>query len=177
MTERIVFLDRDGTMIEKPEDGNVNSIQKIRILPNTIPALKLLTANKFKLFIITNQGDINKGTLTIEQFYKFNNHILRQLENEGVHIEDTFVCPHTPQDNCNCRKPKSGMLEAAEQKYGLNLKGSYVIGDRKTDIQIGKNVGSKTIFVLTGKDSPNKTMKPDFIAKDLLDAAKYILSN
>ena len=69
------------------------------------------------------------------------------------------------------------MLEAAEQKYGLNLKGSYVIGDRNTDIQIGKTVGSKTIFVLTGKDSPNKTMKPDFIAKDLLDAAKYILSN
>ena len=69
------------------------------------------------------------------------------------------------------------MLEAAEQKYGLTLKGSYVIGDRKTDIQIGKTVGSKTIFVLTGKDLPNKTMNPDFIAKDLLDAAKYILSN
>ena len=174
MTERIVFLDRDGTMIES---GTINSIQKIRILPNTIPALKLLTDNKFKLFIITNQGDISKGRLTIEQFHKFNNYILRQLENEGVHIEDTFVCHHRSQDNCNCRKPKSGMLEAAEQKYGLNLKGSYVIGDRKTDIQIGKTVGSKTIFVLTGKDSPNKTMKPDFIAKDLLDAAKYILSN
>ena len=80
MTERIVFLDRDGTMIES---GTINSIQKIRILPNTIPALKLLTDNKFKLFIITNQGDINKGTLTIEQFYKFNNHILRQLEKGG----------------------------------------------------------------------------------------------
>ena len=174
MTERIVFLDRDGTMIES---GTINSIQKIRILPNTIPALKLLTDNQFKLFIITNQGDISKGRLTIEQFYKFNNYLLRQLENEGVHIEDTFVCHHRSQDNCNCRKPKSGMLEAAEQKYGLNLKGSYIIGDRKTDIQIGKNVGSKTIFVLTGKDSPNKTMNPDFIAKDLLDAAKYILSN
>ena len=83
MTERIVFLDRDGTMMEEPEDKTVNSIQKIRILPNTIPALKLLTDNKFKLFIITNQGDINKGTLTIEQFYKFNNHILRQLEKGG----------------------------------------------------------------------------------------------
>ena len=141
-------------------------------------AYKLIELNnKFKLFIITNQGDISKGRLTIEQFYKFNNYLLRQLENEGGHIEDTFVCPHRPKDHCICRKPKSGMLEAAEQKYGLNLKGSYVIGDRKTDIQIGKNVGSKTIFVLTGKDSPNKTMNPDFIAKDLLDAAKYILSN
>ncbi|MBI2548212.1 HAD family hydrolase [Candidatus Woesearchaeota archaeon] len=177
MTRRIVFLDRDGTVNEEPEDEIVDSVQKVRLLPNTIPALKLLVDNKFRLFIITNQIGISKGRLTIKQFHEINNYILRQLETEGISIEDTFCCPHGHQDNCNCRKPKSGMFEAAKQKYRLNLKGSYVIGDRQSDIQVGKCVGSKTIFVLTGKHLSPETIKPDFIAKDLLDAVKYILSH
>ncbi len=174
-----ILLDRDGTLIEELEDEVIDSIQKVRILPNTIPALKLLVKNEFKLFIITNQIGISQGRLTIEQFHNINSHIIRKLESEGIHIEKTFFCPHRPKDNCRCRKPKPGMLEEAKRMYKLNLKEAYVIGDRQSDIQLGKTMGCKTIFVLTGRDSLHKAEaeKPDFVAKDLLDGVKYILDH
>src|SRR3989344_4804123 len=172
-----IFLDRDGTLIAEPEDEVIDSIQKVLILPNTIPALKLLVKNKFRLFIVTNQIGISQGRLTIKQFHDINDYIIRKLEREGIRIEKTFFCPHGPNDNCSCRKPKPGMLEEAKKMYGLNLKEAWMIGDRQTDIQLGKIVGCKTILVLTGKCSLQKAKaeKPDFIGKDLLDAVKYII--
>lgn len=177
MKEKIVFLDRDGTVNEEPEDEIVDSIQKASLLPNTVPALKLLMENEFQLFFITNQVGIGEGRLNTALFHKINNHILWQLEKEGIRIVDTFFCPHGIEDNCRCRKPKPGMLKEARRKYGVDLEKAYVIGDRRTDVQLGKNVGSKTILVMTGKDSPDGTIKPDYIAKDLLDATNYVLTN
>ena len=178
MVNTAIFLDRDGTLIEEPEDEVVDSIQKVLVLPNTIPALKLLVKNEFKLFIITNQIGISQGRLTIRQFHDINNHLFRQLEKEGIRIGKTFFCPHGPNDNCNCRKPKPGMLEEAKRMYGFNLKEAWIIGDRQTDIQLGKTVGCKTILVQTGRGLLRKegAEKPDFTAKDLLDAVKYILN-
>ena len=174
---KAIFLDRDGTIIEEPPDEVVDSIDKIKILPNALCGLESLKDADFSLFIITNQIGISQGRLSIEEFHIFNNHFLKQLESKDIHISDIFFCPHSPEDNCECRKPKSGLIEQAKQKYEINLNQSYVIGDRKSDILLGKEIGAKTILVQTDVDFTEEELSPDFVAKDLLDVANYILSS
>lgn len=173
---KAIFLDRDGTINEEPADEIVDSIDKVKILPNTITGLKLLKNTDFKIFVITNQIGIGFGRLTIKKFNEINNYVLNQLKKEGINIEETFFCPHKPGDKCNCRKPKPGMIEKAEQKYNVDLLKSFVIGDRESDIILGKNAGCKTIMVKTGYGSSINAV-PDYIADDLLDAVKFILQN
>ncbi len=173
---RTIFLDRDGTINEEAEDEMVDSMDKVKILPNTIAALKLLKNTDFRLFIITNQIAIGLGRLSLNDFNKINNYILGKLRVSGIKIEQTYMCPHLPGDNCECRKPKPGMIKQAYKKYDINLKESYVIGDRETDILMGKKVGCKTILVKSGISKTNDA-KADYFAEDLLDAVEFILTN
>jgi len=173
---KAIFLDRDGNVNVEPEDEVVDSLEEIRLLPNTISALKLIKTTDFVLFFITNQIGISQGKLTVKKFHQINNLILKQLKDENIQIEKTYFCPHTHEDNCNCRKPKTGMIDKAVKEHNIDLPSSYVIGDRDSDILLGKEVGCKTIFVKTGFDTMPKT-KPDYVAEDLLDAVKYILKN
>jgi histidinol-phosphate phosphatase family protein len=173
---KAIFLDRDGNVNVEPEDEIVDSIKEVQLFPNTIPALKLLMKTDFKLFFITNQVGISLGRLTIKKFHKINNYILNQVEVEGIKIEKTYFCPHSPKDKCNCRKPGPGMLEKAAEEYNIDLSKSYVIGDRQSDILLGKKAGCKTIWVKTGFEKSVK-IKPDYEAKDLLEAVKYILKS
>jgi len=173
---KAIFLDRDGNINVEPEDEIVDSINEVQLLPNTIPALKLLAGTDFKLFFITNQMGISLGRLTIEKFHEINDYILKQVEVEGIKIEKTYFCPHSPEDKCNCRKPKAGMIEKAVKEYDIDLSKSYVIGDRQSDILLGKKAGCKTIWVKTGFDESIK-IKPDYEAENLLEAVKYILED
>jgi len=170
---KAVFLDRDGNVNVEPEDEVVDSLDEVELFPNTIPGLKLLKKCSFKLLFITNQIGISQGKLTVNKFHQINNLILKQLKENDIDIEKTYFCPHSPKDNCNCRKPKTGMVDRAAREYNINLQGSYVIGDRDSDMILGKRVGCKTIFVKTGFDKAPEA-EPDYIAEDLLDAAKYI---
>ena len=99
------------------------------------------------------------------------------LEKDEIKTEKTYYCPHTPEDNCECRKPKAKFLKDAEKDFGINLKKSFVVGDRKSDFELGRNAGCKTIHVLTGNGMNAKNdVKPDYIAKDLYNAVINILS-
>lgn len=169
---KAVFLDRDGVIIE--ETGYGYKIEDLKLIKNAVEGLKLL--KDYRLFIITNQSGIGKGIYKIKDFIKYNNYLLKELKKRNISIEKTYYCPHKPEDNCSCRKPKAKFLKSAEKEFNLDIKKSFTIGDKKIDVELGKNAGCKSVLVLTGYGAKSqKSSKPDYTAKDLLDAAKWIL--
>ena len=171
---RAVFIDRDGTIIENLR--YVYRLEDYRPIPNAIKGLKLL--KHYKLFIVTNQSGIGRGIYTLKDMHKFNKFLLGDLKKQNINIKKIYYCPHSPEENCWCRKPKTKMLEDAQREFKIDLTKSFVVGDMKADIELGKNAGCRTILVLTGNETNIKDeVNPDYTAKDLLDAAKWILKN
>src|SRR3989344_1756862 len=139
-----IFLDRDGVIVE--DVGYAHKIGDFKLIPKAVEGLKLL--KNYKLFIITNQSGIGRGHYKIEDFLNFNVHLIDALKKNKIKIERTYFCPHKPEDNCDCRKPKVKLLKAAEKEFGIDLKKSFVIGDKTADIEMGRNAGCKKILVL-----------------------------
>lgn len=173
--EKFVVLDRDGVLNKDP--GYVHKIEDLKFFPEVFKALNLLK-DKFKFIIITNQSGINRGYYTKEDFNKFNDKLTQELKKQNITIEKTYCCPHTPEENCECRKPKTKFIKEAEKEFNIDLNHSFVIGDHPCDINLGKNSGIKTIYLLTGHGKKHKEemkVKPDFTANNILEAAQWIL--
>lgn len=165
-----IFLDRDGTIGGEDE---VIFPKEFTLYPNSNIAIKQLLDLNISLFSFTNQPDISRGLVKIEEFEE-------ELLNFG--FKDTFICPHIPEMLCSCRKPKEGMLLTAKDRHNLDLTKTIVIGDRYTDMIAAKKVGARKILVLTGcgeeslKNNLWDSSICDYIAKDLLDAVNWIKS-
>jgi HAD superfamily hydrolase (TIGR01662 family) len=169
------FVDRDGTL-----GGNGHFIhpRDFELFPSTLEALQLLKEHGIKIFALTNQHNISNGLATESDFQK---------EFERYGFDASFICPHEPVEGCKCHKPRPGMLQKAASDHELDLTNCAVIGDvGSTDMLAAAAVGAKRILVETGwgKQSLEKyrhkwyeQASPDFIAKDLLDAAKWIVGN
>ena len=171
---KAIFFDRDGVIIE--DICYHYKIEDFKFIPNAVKGLKLL--KNFKLFIVTNQSGIGRGYYKTEDFLKFNNHLLDELKKYNIKIEKTYYCPHKPEDNCECRKPKTKLLKDAEREFDIDLKKSFVIGDKKADIELGKNAGCKTILVLSGNGMKTKNkINADFVAKNLIEAAEWVIKS
>lgn len=170
-----IFLDRDGTIVEEFADGTVDTNGVL--LPHAAEGLNALQKRGYTLFFISNQRPIAIGILTEESFWQTNAKIIGKLQKLGVHIEATQMCPHQDSDGCNCRKPKTGMIDAISNVYEIDFKNSWFIGDRPTDVELGKKIGCKTIQVRTGRDDTPESADADLIAKDLSIAAKFIIEN
>ena len=174
--KRAIFLDRDGTINE--DIGYLYNIKNIRFIPGAIKALRLLQT-VFLLFIITNQDGIGKGIFSESDFLKFNEEYKNILKRKGIKIQETFYCPHTKDDNCICRKPKSYFIDMAKEKYDLNLTESYIIGDHPSDVETGIRAQMKSVFLQTGhgkkhmKEIKNKTVF--LVSEDIYSAAISIL--
>lgn len=139
---RAIFVDRDGTIIAEPEDEQVDSLEKLSFVPGAISALKALTGLGFELVMVTNQDGLGTAAFPEEDFYPAQNFMLRTLEGEGVVFDDILIDRHFPEDNSPCRKPGTGMFT----KYldgNYDLSGSYVIGDRDSDMELARNLGAK----------------------------------
>lgn len=173
---RAVFLDRDGTIME--DSNYVGDVERVVLIPSAVGALKRLRDAGYKLFIITNQSGVGRGFFTREAVEQIHTHLDEQFGKAGVRFDGYYVCPHHPEDNCDCRKPKPKFLLDAAREYGLDLARSFMIGDRASDIGAGANAGTKTILVLTGGGREtlvkNET-KPDHVAGDIAGAADWIL--
>ncbi len=176
-----IFLDRDGTINE--EVGYLNHPSRLKILKGVPQALKKLQEAGFKLFIVTNQSGPARGYFPYELVDQIHNLIKKRLKKYGVEITEFLVCFHHPSENCHCRKPKTGLIEKALSFYSIDISKSYVIGDKCIDLELAQNVGMKGILVLTGYGKgelqyvlPQKNVKPYFIAKNLLEAANFILN-
>jgi D-glycero-D-manno-heptose 1,7-bisphosphate phosphatase len=159
---KAVFLDRDGVLNYNREDY-VKTVSELKLLPNIINPIKKLKENNFLIIVITNQSAINRGLTTIEEVQKINTSIQNSLEDHGTLIDKFYVCPHTPSENCDCRKPKIGLLLRAASDFQISLNLSWVIGDNDSDIKAGISAGCKTIKI-------NNEI-------DLAKAAKIILKN
>lgn len=175
-TKRAIFLDRDGTINE--DVGELFTIDKLLFIPSAIDALKLLR-ERFLLFIITNQAGIAKGSFTESEFLKFNKQYIDILNKEGIKIEEVFYCPHSENNNCICRKPKTYFIDIARKKYNLNLGKSFIVGDHPSDVELGSKTGMKSIFLLTGHGSKHlheiKNNRQYLISENIYNAALLIL--
>jgi len=172
---KVIFLDRDGTINE--DVGDFCSLDKLKFIPKSLEALKILQDLGFLLIIVTNQTGINKKIFTEEEFLKFNKEYLKILSDNNVEIKKVFYCPHLKEENCICRKPKTYFIEIAKQKYNIDIENSYTIGDHPHDIEMGFESKAKTIYLLSGhgkKHIKELTVKPNYIAENLYDAALWI---
>lgn len=171
---KAIFLDRDGVLIEEPKDDNVSSWKKFKIKEDVLALTSL--ENRYKLFIVTNQKGLNQGKIS-KKFYKESNiKLLDFLKIHGINIEGIYTCPHSKLDKCDCMKPKTGLIRQILKNHCVDIKNSWLIGDRSTDVKLGKNIGSKTIYIQSNTHGLYR-ITPDFIAKDLNQAVKFINKN
>lgn len=141
-------MDRDG-VINRHRTDYVKNLQEFELLPNIHDYLKELLNLGFKLIIITNQSAVNRGLLTTEELLNIHQYLVDKLSRHGCDIVDIFFCPHRPDENCECRKPKAKMFLDAANKHNIDLANSWVIGDSQTDIQAANKIGCKSIKVAT----------------------------
>lgn len=146
---KTVFLDRDG-VINKNPDGYVKTIEELEIFPFVSRAIRNLNQMNFKVIVITNQSVINRKIISNKKLHEIHERIQCYLNKNHALIDAFYYCPHRPDEDCICRKPKSGLLEKAIQEFKIDVKKSWMIGDNESDITAGKNVGVKTIKIKTG---------------------------
>jgi D-glycero-D-manno-heptose 1,7-bisphosphate phosphatase len=170
---KAVFLDRDGTLIvEKDYLKNPEEVVLERGVPQ---ALGRLAKAGFLLVVITNQSGIGRGIFGEADFLAVQRRMDELLAAHGVRLDGTFHCPHRPEDGCDCRKPKPGMILDAMAAFGVEPKQSFMVGDKAVDVEAGKNAGVRTVLVRTGYGKEFSGEKPDFIAKDLPDAVETFI--
>lgn len=183
-----VFIDRDGTLTE--EVGYVNHPRRIRLLPRSAEAIRRLNAAGIAAVVVTNQAGVARGYFSPEVLQAVHAEMQRQLEAAGARLDGLYVCVHHPTEgrppyraDCECRKPKPGMLTRAAQELGLDLAASTMIGDKASDLESGRAVGTRGVLVLTGYgrgdwEYRRSTFRvpPDHVADDLLDAVDWVLA-
>lgn len=170
--QKAAFIDRDGTLLE--EVNFLSRVDDMRIFPYTRDALNLLKENGYLVVVVTNQSGIGRGIYTEDDMHS----IHREMTISLPELIDTFhFCPHLPDEGCMCRKPNTGMIETATQKFLIDLENSWMIGDKLLDLETGFNAGTKTALVKTGYGAATAEKlgrQPDIIAEDLLEAVRKI---
>ena len=181
--QRAVFLDRDGTI--NKYKGFITNIDEIELIPNISTAIKKINESGYLAIIVSNQPVIARGKCSFKEVDAMFDKIETLLGKEGAYIDGYYYCPHHPHSgfdgevkelkiDCDCRKPKIGMLLKAEKDFNLDLEKCVIIGDSENDVKTGKNAGIKTVLVKTGIDE-EITVKPDFTANNLIDAVEFVL--
>ena len=143
---KAIFLDRDG-VINKNKDDYVKNISELEIFPFISEPIRKFQSAEFKIIVITNQSAINRGLMTEKNLNEIHEKIQSFLIQNDTKIDYFYYCPHTPNENCSCRKPKSGLLLKAIDDFSIDVNNSWFIGDRDSDIQAGKSVGCNTLKI------------------------------
>ncbi len=168
---RAVFLDRDGTIIE--DMVYLSDPERLRFLKGAVEGLKRLYSAGYELFVVTNQSGLKRGFLSLERLLVIHRKLDLLLRREGIIVKKFAFCPHHPNERCRCRKPETFMVKRILKEYpDIDLEESYTVGDKYTDILLGQKVGTKTILI--GDRDAGKA-RPDYIARDLLQASEIIL--
>ncbi len=178
---KVVFIDRDG-VINKDRRDYVKSWSEFRPIPGSIEALRLLRLYGYSIIVITNQSAINRKMVDRAELQEIHNNMVTMIKAQGGDIEEIYCCPHVPEENCACRKPKPGLIYRAQSDYGLELSEICMIGDSLKDIECARRAGcGKAVLVRTGHGieaerlCEEKGIVPDYVADDLMAAAKWLL--
>jgi imidazoleglycerol-phosphate dehydratase / histidinol-phosphatase len=176
---KVVFVDRDGTIIKESPDEQIDSLEKLELVPGVITGLRMLINHGFELIMITNQDALGTTRFPGEKFEIVQSKLLRILRGEGILFSSVFICPHTADDDCACRKPRTGLVDSYLKNNHVDLNKSFVLGDRVSDVVLGKNIGCKTIFLRTNLIDAvfQDDSKPDYTTDAFLDACSFILKN
>lgn len=170
---RALFLDRDGTIIE--DVGYARDPRQVRLLPGAGSALAELGGKGFLLILVSNQSGVGRGWITPEQAEQVHRQLLSSLAQREVRLAAAYYCPHAPAEHCRCRKPSPGMLLHAAKEFGLELKDSYLVGDKPSDIDAGSRVGCRTILLAPAGNPPGGGPAPDYVAVDWSEIRKHLL--
>jgi D-glycero-D-manno-heptose 1,7-bisphosphate phosphatase len=188
MKQPAVFVDRDGTMNEQM--GYVNHPSRFRILPRVPQAVRMLNRHGFLVFVVTNQSGVARGYYPLDLVHTLHQILITRIKEKKGNIDAIFFCPHHPAGSvpefsrdCDCRKPKTGLIDQACRSFEIDLKRSFVIGDTSTDMELALRAGLPGVMVKTGYGLgeieyilPGKSAKPAHIAEDLLGAVRWILA-
>lgn len=180
MKQKVLFVDRDG-VINKDSTAYIKSWSEFEFLPRSLEAIRHLTANGIDLILITNQSVINRKFVSKNGLEDMHTRMKEVIKQHGGKIKDIFYCPHIPEDQCDCRKPKPGLILQAQKKHQIDVNKTILIGDSAKDIECARNAGcGGSILVRTGngkaaeKILAKKGVIPSFIVKDLYEAASLI---
>jgi D-glycero-D-manno-heptose 1,7-bisphosphate phosphatase len=188
MNRRAVFIDRDGTLSE--EVGYINHQSRFRLFPYAAAAIKHLNENNWLAIVTTNQAGVARGYFPEEMIQTVHTMMTNELERGGARLDGIYYCPHHPslgdppyRVDCDCRKPKPGLIARAAREFSINLRESWMVGDRYSDVELARNAGVKSAFVLSGygrgkweHQQASWALKPDLVAVNLLAAVERIVS-
>lgn len=181
MKNKAVFIDRDGTI--NVDVHYLDDPDKFEMYPSVGEGVKKLKENGFRIIVITNQSGIARGYFTEKQLSNIHEKMKKEFQRFNVVLDGIYYCSHHPDDNCNCRKPNTGLFENAINEHNINAKKSYMLGDKILDIGAGKKIGARTVFI----PEPHKREEfiskkneweynPDYIADDFMDAVEWIVN-
>ena len=184
-----VFIDRDGTLTD--EVGYVNHPSRLRLLPRSAEAIRRLNQAHVAAVVVTNQAGVARGYFSEDVLDAVNTTLVMQLKAAGAHLDGLYVCAHHPTEgeppwrvDCDCRKPKPGLLLRAAADLGLDLASSTIVGDKASDLAVAPRVGAQSVLVLTGYGlgeweyrRASFPVEPDHVAGDLLDAVDWVLTS
>jgi D-glycero-D-manno-heptose 1,7-bisphosphate phosphatase len=175
-----VFLDRDGTIAE--EAGYLNHPSRFHIFSSAAPAIRRLNEAGLAVIVVSNQSGVARGYFPESLVLQVNERMQRELSAAGARLDAVYYCPHGSGDGCDCRKPKTGMIERAAREHHLDVPRSYVVGDRYADMELAFRAGCKAVFVRTGYGLGEETWhaknwprQPDALVDDLPRAVDWIL--
>jgi histidinol-phosphate phosphatase family protein len=172
---RCVLLDRDGTLIE--ERHYITDSSQVELIPGVVRGLRRFDEMGLGLVVITNQSALGRGYLDEAGLNAIHEKLQALLRAEGIQLEAIYYCPHKPDDDCSCRKPRAGLVDRASKELCFDPRESFVIGDKVSDIEMGRNVGATTLLVCTGygaQVAADGTARPDYVVSDLCAAAEVI---
>ena len=150
--KKVLFLDRDGTLIVEPPDHQIDSLQKLKLIDGVIPALLKLRDAGYTFVMVSNQDGLGTQSFPEPTFTEAHEFLRELLKSQGIVFEREFICPHFASDGCDCRKPKTGLLNAYLNETSIDPSSSFVIGDRETDLTLAKNLGLAGLRIGTGED-------------------------
>lgn len=177
MGNKVIFIDRDGTI--NANVGYIDNITRFKIYPGVGEGIKLLKDHGFKIIVVTNQSGIARGFFSEKTLEEIHKKMKNELSKKYAKIDAIYYCPHHPNEQCDCRKPKTGLLQKAIKDFDIDVTQSYIIGDRMLDIEAGSKIGCKTILVPEDNEKVHEEMekskiKPDHICDNFYSAAIWI---
>ncbi len=147
MSTNVLFIDRDGTLIEEPADNQVDALEKVKLVSGVIPALLELARSGYRFVMVSNQDGLGTESFPSEHFQVCHEHVLALFSSQGIEFDEIFICPHLPADDCECRKPRAGLLTRYLAETDINMAASAVIGDRDTDLVLADKIGVRGFLV------------------------------